>query len=208
MENAEAATIKNNIHAVTIDAGRICFSLPPWLAALELNFKASSLTTDTDKMNWVLELARRNIADGGGPFAAAIFALDSGELIAPGVNRVVALNCSVLHAEMLAIMLAQQRLGNFSLNPESGSGYELVTSTEPCAMCLGAIPWAGLKRLVCGARDQDARAVGFDEGDKPEHWVSSLEQRGISITRDICRTEAAELLQEYARNSGEIYNGG
>ncbi|MDY0213506.1 MAG: nucleoside deaminase [Desulfuromonadaceae bacterium] len=200
--------MQNDIHSLAAAADKVCFGLPPWITALEHSAKASRFTADAAKMNWVLELARRNIADGGGPFAAAIFALDSGELIAPGVNRVVALNCSVLHAEMFAIMLAQQRLGNFSLNPESGSGYELVTSTEPCAMCLGAIPWAGLKRLVCGARDQDARAVGFDEGDKPEHWVSSLEQRGISITRDICRTEAAELLQEYARNSGEIYNGG
>ncbi|MDY0213288.1 MAG: nucleoside deaminase [Desulfuromonadaceae bacterium] len=208
MENAEAATIKNDIHAVTTDAGRVCFSLPPWLTEMELKIKASSLTTDTDKMNWVLKLAHRNIADGGGPFAAAIFALDTGKLVAPGVNRVVALNCSVLHAEMLAIMLAQQRLDNYSLNPESGPGYELVTSTEPCAMCLGAIPWAGLKRLVCGARDQDARAVGFDEGDKPEHWVNSLERRGIKVTRDICRTEAAKLLQEYSRTNGEIYNGG
>lgn len=197
----------NDIRTASADTDRICFNLPPWITEMERSAQAGRFITDVDKMNWVLHLARRNIADGGGPFAAAIFALDSRELIASGINRVVALNCSVLHAEMVAIMLAQQRLGTFSLYPESGSGYELVTSTEPCAMCLGAVPWAGLKRLVCGARDQDARAVGFDEGDKPEHWINCLEQRGINVTRDICRPEAAELLQEYARNSGEIYNG-
>lgn len=189
-------------------ADRICFSLPPWVEELENGVDTARFAADVDKMSWVLKLARHNIADGGGPFAAAIFALASGELVASGVNRVVALNCSVLHAEMLAIMLAQQRFGSYNLTPASGAGYELVTSTEPCAMCLGAIPWAGLQRLVCGARDQDARAAGFDEGDKPEHWVDKLAQRGISVTRDVCRTEAAALLLEYARNNGEIYNGG
>ena len=37
-----------------------------------------------------------------------------------------------------------------------GRAFELVTTTEPCAMCLGAIPWSGLSSVVCGARDQDA----------------------------------------------------
>ena len=41
---------------------------------------------------------------------------------------------------------------------------EMVASTQPCAMCLGATPWSGIRRLVCGARDEDAEEIGFDEG--------------------------------------------
>ena len=183
-----------------------CFSLPPWVEDYVAAARSRRFKADTDKMDFVLELARRNIAAGGGPFGAAIFNMDSGMLIAPGINRVVANNCSVLHAEITAIMLAQQCLGAYSLG-NAVENYELVTSTEPCAMCLGAIPWAGLKRLVCGSRDADARAIGFDEGDKPNHWQGKLNQRGIEVVRDVCRHEATALLREYVRNNGEIYNG-
>jgi tRNA(Arg) A34 adenosine deaminase TadA len=188
-------------------AAKFCFTLPPWAQQMAAEAKGRKFSCAEEKMAWVLKLGERNIQGGGGPFAAAIFDIDSGTLLAPGVNRVMACNCSVLHAEITAIMLAQQHIGCFTLAPETGSGYELVSSTEPCAMCLGAIPWAGLKRLVCGARDADARAIGFDEGDKPEQWVKNLEKRGIQVQRDVCRDEAAAMLKYYLSISGEIYNG-
>lgn len=74
-------------------------------------------------------------------------------------------------------------------------------------MCLGAIPWSGVSRLVCGARDEDARRIGFDEGDKPSDWIGRLRKRGIEVVRDVSRTEAVSVLEEYARNGGIIYNG-
>lgn len=179
--------------------------LPDWIS--------QELTLDTpypetqQRLELTLWLARGNIAHGGGPFGAAIFSLDSHQLIAPGVNLVLPYNCSVAHAEIVAIMLAQQRLGCYSLSQMPGSGYELVTSTEPCAMCLGAIPWAGLQQVVCGARDADARAIGFDEGDKPANWPQKLQQRGIAVVRDVKRFQARAVLQEYKRQQGVLYNG-
>lgn len=200
--------MNNNATSMATD---FCFTLPTWAHHLAVEAEERNFSCAEEKMGWVLEVGRRNIQDGGGPFAAAIFDIDTGILIAPGVNRVMACNCSVLHAEMCAIILAQQRLGSYTLAPESAarphSGYELVSSTEPCAMCLGAIPWAGIKRLVCGARDADARGVGFDEGDKPVNWVQNLQQRGIEVQCDVCRTDAVALLQDYLNNNGEIYNG-
>jgi tRNA(Arg) A34 adenosine deaminase TadA len=50
----------------------------------------------------------------------------------------------------------------------------MVVSTEPCALCLGAIPWSGIRRLVCGARDEDARSIGFDEGEKVPYWIGAF----------------------------------
>ncbi|MFO7831257.1 MAG: nucleoside deaminase [Desulfuromonadaceae bacterium] len=192
-------------------AAGFSFSLPSWAQHIATGTDGRTFSSDVEKMGWVLELGHRNIQDGGGPFAAAIFNMDSGVLIAPGLNRVMPCNCSVLHAEICAIILAQQQLGRYTLAPEidedTKGGYELITSTEPCAMCLGAVPWAGIKRLVCAARDEDARAVGFDEGDKPENWVEKLEQRGVQVQRDTCRPAAVDLLQDYLNINGEIYNG-
>ena len=75
-------------------------------------------------------------------------------------------------------------------------------------MCLGAIPWSGLRRLVCAARDEDARAAGFDEGAKPCDWAEEFLRRGIAVTRDVMRREAASVLETYARGGGPIYNPG
>ena len=124
-------------------------------------------------------------------------------LIAAGVNLVVPAHASIAHAEMIALTLAQQRLGTHDL---SETGCELATSTEPCAMCLGAIPWSGVTRLLCGARDEDARAVGFDEGAKPANWVQELTSRGIEVVRDVLRDEARAVLRDYKQSGGTIYN--
>jgi hypothetical protein len=59
---------------------------------------------------------------------------------------------------------------------------------------------------VCGARDEDVRRIGFDEGPKPRNWVKSLESRGISVLRDILREEAQTVLLEYHKRGGLIYN--
>ena len=56
--------------------------------------------------------------------------------------------------------------------------HELVTSCEPCSMCLGAITWSGIRGLACGARGSDAESIGFDEGPKPENWETALENTG------------------------------
>jgi len=161
-------------------------------------------TTVEERMQLVIDLATRNIAEGGGPFGAAVFAAD-GTFVAPGINRVVLASVPVAHAEIVAIGLAAQRLGSWDV--ASFGSFELVSSTEPCAMCLGAVPWAGVDRLVCGARDSDARDVGFDEGNKPNDWINALKAGGIDVTRDVLRDQALQLLQGYASDGGAIYNG-
>ncbi len=160
------------------------------------------------QMRFVIDLSRRNVEEAtGGPFAAAVFEIDSHQLVAAAVNCVVPSRCSIAHAEILAIAAAQQEVGTFDLGGALASGYSLVTSTEPCAMCLGAIPWSGVRRVVCGARAEDAEAVGFDEGPKPCNWVAELEARGIVVCRDVLRGDAAAVLRYYAESGGLIYNG-
>jgi len=158
-------------------------------------------------MRFAIELARENVARRtGGPFGAAVFEAAGGRLVSVGVNLVEASNCSMAHAEMIAIALAQQAVGHYDLG--AAGVYELATSVEPCAMCLGAIPWSGLRRIVCGARGEDAAAIGFDEGAKPADWVGELHQRGIEVVRDVRRDNARAVLQQYAQTGGLIYNPG
>jgi len=97
-------------------------------------------------------------------------------------------------------------LGHYDLSSEETPSYELVTSTAPCAMCLGAIPWSGVRRVICGARDEDVRSIGFDEGTKPQNWVLSLETRGITVIQDVLREEARKVLSQYRELGGVIYN--
>lgn len=157
-----------------------------------------------ERMAHVITLAERNVAEGGGPFGAAIFTAD-GVFVAPGINRVVLSSVPIAHAEIVAIGLAAQTVGSWDIG--ALGDYELVSSTEPCAMCLGAVPWSGVVHLACGARDEDARAVGFDEGHKPDGWVELLASSGIAVTRDVLREQAAAVLRGYATAGGAIYNG-
>lgn len=185
---------------------QVVLSLPGWIEEL-LEEPGAVYPAVEDRMRLAIELSRLNIRHGtGGPFGAAVFDRDTGELLAPGVNLVASANCSVAHAEPMAIMVAQQKIGHFDLGGPGLPEYELVTSTEPCAMCFGAIPWSGIRHLITGARAEDAENIGFDEGTKPPRWRRALEDRGISLTIDVLRDEAAAVFAEYAAAGGRIYN--
>ena len=183
------------------------FGLPSWVSGY-VGAGEVVFSTVEGRMRFVVGASRENVRRGtGGPFGAAVFD-DAGRLISLGVNIVEASNFSVLHAEIVAIALAQKALGRYDLSDGGREQYELVTSTEPCAMCFGAIPWSGVRRLVCGARDEDARSIGFDEGPKLANWADALESRGITVVRDVLREEAAAVLRKYAEGGGTIYNAG
>jgi tRNA(Arg) A34 adenosine deaminase TadA len=158
-----------------------------------------------ERMRFAIELARLNITHKtGGPFGAAVFDLSTHQLLAVGVNRVVQTPCSAAHAEILALALAQQTVGHYDLG-YGGRACELITSAEPCAMCLGALPLFGIRQMACGARDEDVRAIGFDEGAKPPDWPAALEERNVAVSRDVCRDIARAVLQDYAESGGVIY---
>ncbi|MCX5739164.1 MAG: nucleoside deaminase [Proteobacteria bacterium] len=180
------------------------FRLPRWVPGfVEARLGGRRLRAPELRMELAIALARENARRGsGGPFGAAVFERETGRLVAVGVNAVIASGLSLAHAEMLALSFAQRAHGRFDLGGRSSHAHELVTSSEPCAMCFGAIPWSGVRQLVCGARASDAEAIGFDEGPKPARWVAALEARGIKVVRDIQRAEARAVLREYA---GPLY---
>jgi hypothetical protein len=87
--------------------------------------------------------------------------------------------------EALALAIAQQSVGHDDLSAPGMLPCALVSSAEPCAMCFRALLWAGIQHLACGARAEDARAIGCDEGPKPAAWMAALAPRGIVVTQDI-----------------------
>ena len=115
-----------------------------------------------------------------------------------------------LHGEMVAIQVGCKRLGDFSFankTCKSTGKFELFTSCEPCAMCLGAILWSGVKRVVCGASKVDAENIGFHEGPVFEQSYKYMTDHGVAIEREVLRKEAADVLNMYADQGNAIYNG-
>ena len=129
-------------------------------------------------------------------------------MISLGVNLVTSHNNAILHAEIVAIMLAQQKLNTFDLGSTGLAEHELVSSSEPCAMCIGATNWSGVHQLAYGATVEDAIAIGFDEGPISPDWQQELNNRGIEIIPALLREQAAAVLKLYSSSDGALYNGG
>ena len=107
-------------------------------------------------MQMAIDLSIENVANGGGPFGAVIVRCN--EIIATGTNRVTANNDPTAHAEVSAIRDACAKEQNFKLE-----GCTCYTSCEPCPMCLAALYWAGVERIVYGNTKDDAKAINFDD---------------------------------------------
>ena len=183
----------------------LTIELPAWLEAALAT--AGPLPDRDARMALAIDLSHQNVAHGtGGPFGAVVADGDTGQVVSAGVNLVEHRSNSVLHAEIVAIMFAQRAVGAWTLAAPGLPRYEVVSSSTPCAMCLGAVLWSGAAALVCGARPEDVRAIGFDEGPVFDGSFEYLRARGIDIVRDVRRAEAQAVLAEYQARGGTIYN--
>lgn len=103
-----------------------------------------------------INIAAAGIKNGGGPFGAVI--TKEGKIISEAINNVILTNDPTAHAEILAIRKAASVLKSHDLNKCT-----LYTSCEPCPMCLGAIYWAGIKKVVYACDRIDAERAGFSD---------------------------------------------
>ena len=186
---------------------RFCLGLPDWAIA-ELQELPEHLPTLQSRMATVIRFARLNFQrQTGGPFAAGVFERDSGRLLVIGVNRVMPLNCSSAHAEIMALSLAQQQLGVYDLGGPGLPAHQLVVNWSPCAMCFGAVLWSGIRSLVIAGAGQELEQItGFDEGPMPEKWRDELERRGIALTENILHEEALTDFRAFAASEAVVYN--
>ena len=183
----------------------LTLTLPTWVSDLDLPDQLEHLT---DRMELVLDLARRNVEHGtGGPFAAAVLERETGQPVSVGVNRVVPENSSLAHAEVLAIGLAQAQLGTYDLGAVGRPRLQLVSSSQMCAMCLGAVVWSGVGEVVYSTTSADVAAtVGFDEGPTPPDYTHQLVHRGITVVPGVMREEGLTVLRQYVAAGGPVYN--
>lgn len=114
------------------------------------------MTKDEIYLRQAVEIAKQNIEKSGGPFGAII--VKDNEVVAQCGNSVTNDNDPTAHAEVNCIRSACKKLNTFDL-----SGCVIYSSCEPCPMCLSAIYWARLDRLVYAATRQDAAGAGFDD---------------------------------------------
>jgi tRNA(Arg) A34 adenosine deaminase TadA len=121
---------------------------------------SASVTRPAIKEEWldrVSFLSDQNVSSGrGGPFAAIV--IKDGEIIAESCNEVLVSGDPTAHAEVSVIRKACKVLGSFQLE-----NCILITSCEPCPMCLGAIYWARPNFVVYVNSREDAAEIGFGD---------------------------------------------
>ncbi len=146
--------------------------------------------SDVHWMQHALKLAHRAQQLGEVP-VGAVLVNGAGELIAEGWNQPIASHDPSAHAEMVALRAAAAALKNYRLN-----GLTLYVTLEPCVMCAGAIMHARLARLVYGADDPRAGAVGsvYDVISRPQ-----LNHR-LDWTGGVLADECGAVLTNFFRN--------
>ena len=107
-------------------------------------------------MNEALAEAEAAAAAGEVPVGAVVVV--DGEVVASAGNRTIRDKDPSGHAEVLALRAAAERVGNHRLGQAT-----LYVTLEPCVMCVGAIAQARLSRVVFGAYDRKAGALGSVE---------------------------------------------
>jgi tRNA(Arg) A34 adenosine deaminase TadA len=166
--------------------------------------RPSPAADDRARLAEVIALAGENVDhDLGGPFAAAVYALDDGRRLSAAVNTTIASHCSAAHAELQALSLAQQAMGTHTLESRP---CVLVSSSAPCTMCLGAIAWSGVQGLVFSTTRVDVEGIGFDEGPPTPRWRHELSRRGIAVRGPLLQRAGRAVLARYRDLGGVIYN--
>ena len=154
--------------------------------------------SDVYAMRSALGLAHSALVIGDVPVGAVVLS-PSGELIGRGMNRREFDHDPTAHAEIVAMREAAKKLGNWRLD-----GCTLVVTLEPCAMCAGAIVGARIQRLVFGAFDPKAGAVGslWDLArdrrlnHQPEVTAGVLAEESSRILKDFFATQRSQQIED------------
>lgn len=109
---------------------------------------------DQDFLRQAIALARTNIENDGRPFGAVV--VRDGEIIASGVNEILATNDPTSHAELNAIRAASQKLASPDL-----AGCTVYASGHPCPMCMAAMRMAGIEQVVYAYSNEDGKPYGL-----------------------------------------------
>lgn len=155
-------------------------------------------TKDLEYMGMAVEKAREGVLKGQAPFGAVI--VRKGVVLACVHNRVWKDRDITAHAEVTAVRQACKRLNSIDL-----SGSTLYTTCEPCPMCLGAIHWARVSRVVFGCRIKDAKGMGFSELIVSARRLKNFGKSGIKLEGGVLRGECLEVMKLWQGLGGRTY---
>ena len=145
-------------------------------------------------MRLALDEARHALVTHDVPVGAVVVD-GSGEVVGSGHNGREALADPTAHAEIVALRAAAARLGSWRLD-----GCTLVVTLEPCTMCAGALVLARVTRLVYGAVDEKAGAVG-------SLWDVVRDRRlnhRPEVVAGVLADQAAEQLRSFFRTHRDV----
>jgi tRNA(Arg) A34 adenosine deaminase TadA len=173
-------------------------SLPAWIEE-EIADVPDVIPALEDRIALVNRLAARNWREGnGGPFAALVAEADTGRIVSVGVNVVLSTGISSGHAEVVALGLAQARVGAWDLGGDGRPRHELIVNWRPCVQCYGAAMWSGVVRLaIAGSGPECEELTTFDEGPMIDDWADAFETRGITVVDDVAKEEAVAVFRSY-----------
>jgi len=125
----------------------------------------------------------------GGPFGAVI--VREGKIIGKGWNRVLTANDPSAHAEITAIRDACRATSSYQLEDCS-----MYVNCEPCPMCLAAIYWARIERVIFAASREDAERIGFIDAELYREICLPDEQRSLTMKREDSR-DAVKIMERW-----------
>jgi len=151
---------------------------------------------DIDYIRRAIALAEKSVEHGGGPFGAVV--VHGGTIVGESGNQVTKNLDPTAHAEVMAIRMACQTIGAHSL-----AGGVIYTSCEPCPMCLGAIYWSRLDRMVYANDRDDAASIGFDDRHIYEELEKPIDQQTLPAKR-LLADEAKAAFQAWRDKTDKI----
>jgi len=150
--------------------------------------------TDKEYMNLAIKLSKK----AEYPYGAVI--VKDGEIIGRSDADVPVSKTGFSHAELRAIEDAMDNLGGH-LCAEGGKEVTIYSSCEPCAMCVGAILYTGISRLVYGATLEDSKECVNEILAHSKDVVEACSNRKIEIVSEVERKEAVKVLKEWRENN-------
>lgn len=150
--------------------------------------------TDKEYMNLAIELSKK--ADY--PYGAVI--VKDNKIIGRSDANTTVSKSGFSHAELRAIEDAMDHLGGH-LCAEGGNGATIYSSCEPCAMCMGAILYTGISRLVYGATLEDSKECVNEILAHSKDVADACSNRKIEIIPEFEREEAVKALKEWKENN-------
>ncbi len=154
--------------------------------------------TEHEAMRLAIRKAQEAIAAGQSPFASVI--LRGNDVVAVTHNTVWRDTDPTAHAEVNCIREAAKALRIIALR-----GCTLYSTTEPCPMCLSAIHWAKIDRVVYGAVIADATAAGFSELAVPARTLAQMGHSPVRVEGGLLSDECAALFDQFRAAGGKVY---